>query len=103
MKRDIQKGQCTVTSLDAMLEKKLVDAFGGFSRDTMRKARTAVLSEIVEDAMWRDIREGRRTADSLGAMSEKELEEAYGVSRDTARKARRAVLSENVEELNRDK
>ena len=48
MRRDIRDGQRTVASLDALPEKNLVDAYGGFSRDTMRKARTAVLSEIVE-------------------------------------------------------
>ena len=48
MRRDIREGRRTVGSLSALLEKDLVDAYGGFSRDTMRKARTAVLSEIVE-------------------------------------------------------
>ena len=92
-----------MASLDALLEKDLVDAYGGFSRDTMRKARTAVLSEMVEDAMKRDLRESRRTADSLRTMREKELGETYGISSDIASKARTAVLSEIVEESNHDK
>jgi hypothetical protein len=50
MRRDIREGQRTMASLDALLEKDLVDAYGGFSRDTMRKARTAVLSEIVDES-----------------------------------------------------
>ena len=103
MRRDIREGQRTVSSIDALLEKDLVDAFGGFSRDTMRKARTAVLSEMVEDAMKRDLRESRRTADSLRTMREKELGETYGISSDIASKARTAVLSEIVEESNHDK
>jgi len=103
MRRDIREGQRTMASLDALLEKDLVDAYGGFSRDTMRKARTAVLSEMVEDAMKRDLRESRRTADSLRTMREKELGETYGISSDIASKARTAVLSEIVEEPNHDK
>jgi len=103
MRRDIREGQRTMASLDALLEKDLVDAYGGFSRDTMRKARTAVLSEMVEDAMKRDLRESRRTADSLRTMPEKELGETYGISSDIASKARTTVLSEIVEEPNHDK
>jgi hypothetical protein len=48
MRRDIREGQRTMASLDALFEKDLVDAYGGFSRDTMRRARTAVLSEFVD-------------------------------------------------------
>ena len=92
-----------MASIDVLLEKDLVDAYGGFSRDTMRKARTAVLSEMVEDAMKRDLRESRRTADSLRTMREKELGETYGISSDIASKARTAVLWEIVEESNHDK
>jgi len=103
MRRDIREGQHTMASLDALFEKDLVGAYGGFSRDTMRKARTAVLSEMVEDAMKRDLRESRRTADSLRTMRQKELRETYGVSSDIASKARTAVLSEFVEESNHDK
>jgi len=103
MRRDIREGQRTMASIDVLLEKDLVDAYGGFSRDTMRKARTAVLSEMVEDAMKRDLRESRRTADSLRTMREKELGETYGISSDIASKARTAVLSEIVEEPNHDK
>jgi len=47
MKRDIQEGKQTPDSLHDMLEKNLVEIYG-FSRDTMRKARAEVLSEIVE-------------------------------------------------------
>jgi len=103
MRRDIREGQRTMASIDVLLEKDLVDAYGGFSRDTMRKARTAVLSEMVEDAMKRDLRESRRTADSLRTMREKELGETYGISSDIASKARTAVLWEIVEESNHDK
>jgi hypothetical protein len=37
-----------VPSLGALSEKNLVHAYDGFSRDTMRKARAAVLSEFVD-------------------------------------------------------
>ena len=97
MSRDIREGRHTVASLDALLEKDLVNAYGGFCRETMRKARTAALLEFVEDAMKRDIREGRRTAASLRTMRERETGETYGVSPDIASKARTAVLSEIVE------
>src|SRR5262245_55719123 len=49
MKRDIQAGTFTDASLRAMLEKTLADKYG-VSRDTARKARDAVLSEIVENS-----------------------------------------------------
>jgi hypothetical protein len=103
MRRDIQERRQTVASLRAMREKELQDYGGGVSRDTGRKARAAVLSEIAEETMRRDIGEGRLTLTGLREMLEKELEERYGVSRDTARKARDVVLSEFVEESNRDK
>jgi hypothetical protein len=102
MRRDIEESRQTVASLRAMREKEL-QAYGGVSRDTGRKARAAILSEIAGETMKRDIREGRRTADSLRTMREKELGETYGVSSDIASKARTAVLSEIVEESNRDK
>jgi hypothetical protein len=44
---DIQEGKQTPDSLRDMLEKNLVEIYG-FSRDTVRKARAEVLSEIVE-------------------------------------------------------
>ena len=47
MRLDIQEGKQTPVSLRDMLEKKLVEIYG-FSRDTVRKARAEVLSEIVE-------------------------------------------------------
>ena len=103
MRRDIQERRQTVASLRAMREKELQDYGGGVSRDTGRKARAAVLSEIAEETMRRDIGEGRLTPTGLREMLEKELEERYGVSRDMARKARDVVLSEFVEESNRDK
>jgi hypothetical protein len=97
MRRDIEESRQTVASLRAMREKEL-QAYGGVSRDTGRKARAAILSEIAGETMKRDIREGRRTADSLRTMREKELGETYAVSSDIASKARTAVLSEIVEE-----
>jgi len=103
IRRDIQEGRQTVARLRAMREKELQEYGGGVSRDTGRKARAAVLSEIAEETMRRDIGEGRLTPTGLREMLEKELEERYGVSRDTARKARDVVLSEFVEESNRDK
>jgi hypothetical protein len=42
---DIQQGRCTATDLKEMLEKVLVERYG-VSRDTARRARAAVLSEI---------------------------------------------------------
>jgi hypothetical protein len=48
MRRDIRERRHTVPSLGALSEKNLVHAYGGFSRDTMRKARAAVLSEFVD-------------------------------------------------------
>jgi DNA-binding GntR family transcriptional regulator len=47
MRLDIQEGKQTPESLRDMLEKNLVEIYG-FSRDTVRKARAEVLSEIVE-------------------------------------------------------
>jgi hypothetical protein len=48
MRRDIQTGRHTATSLRGMLEKSLAETYG-VSRDTARRARAAVLSEIVEN------------------------------------------------------
>ena len=45
MRNDIQQGQFTVAQLDYMLEKNLATKYG-VSRDTARKARDAVLSEL---------------------------------------------------------
>jgi hypothetical protein len=49
MKRDVQTGNLTEASLRAMLEKNLAETYR-VSRDTARKARTTVLSEIVENS-----------------------------------------------------
>ena len=49
MRSDIQRGRRTVAELESMLEKNLSANYGGFSRDTARKARTAVLSEFAEN------------------------------------------------------
>jgi hypothetical protein len=49
MRGDILKGQQTSDGLQNMLEKKLAETYG-VSRDTARKARTAVLSEFVEES-----------------------------------------------------
>jgi hypothetical protein len=49
MRGDIRDGQRTAESLRAMLEKELETTYGA-SRDTARKARTAVLSEFVENS-----------------------------------------------------
>jgi Queuosine biosynthesis protein QueC len=46
MRGDIRDGKRTAESLNAMLEKELENTYGA-SRDTTRKARAAVLSEIV--------------------------------------------------------
>jgi hypothetical protein len=48
MRDDIQQGRRTVAELKSMLEKHLVGTYG-FSRDTVRKARNAVLSEFGEN------------------------------------------------------
>jgi DNA-binding GntR family transcriptional regulator len=48
MRSDIQRGRRTVAELESMLEKNL-SANYGVSRDTARKARTAVLSEFAEN------------------------------------------------------
>ena len=45
MRNDIQQGRLTVAELDNMLEKNLAAKYG-VSRDTARKARKAVLSEL---------------------------------------------------------
>jgi len=50
MRRDIQEGRQTVASLRAMREKELQAYGGGVSRDTGRKARDVVLSELVEES-----------------------------------------------------
>jgi hypothetical protein len=47
MRLDIQESKQTPDSLRDMLEKKLVENYG-CSRDTVRRARKLVLSEIVE-------------------------------------------------------
>ena len=49
MRGDIQEGRQTAESLREMLEKDLETTYG-VSRDTARKARTAVLSEFVENS-----------------------------------------------------
>jgi len=103
MRRDIEEGRQTVASLRAMREKELQAYGGGVSRDTGRKARAAILSEITKEVMKRDIREGRLTPAGLREMPENKLEERYGVSRDIACEARDEVLSEIVEESNHDK
>jgi hypothetical protein len=48
MRGDLQRVRYTKAGLQAMLEKELAVIYG-VSRDTARKARNAVLSEIVED------------------------------------------------------
>jgi DNA-binding GntR family transcriptional regulator len=45
MRNDIQQGRHTVAELENMLEKNLAAQYG-VSRDTVRKARRAVLSEL---------------------------------------------------------
>ena len=45
MRNDIQQGRLTVAQLEDMLEKNLATNYG-VSRDTARKARKAVLSEL---------------------------------------------------------
>ena len=47
MRRDIQEGRETFATLNDMREKDLVFSYG-FSRETVRTAREAVLSEIAE-------------------------------------------------------
>jgi hypothetical protein len=49
MRRDIHEGRETADTLKNMLEKNLASGYG-VSRDTARKARKAVLSEIVADS-----------------------------------------------------
>src|SRR6516165_4057800 len=49
MRRDIREGQRTMASLRAMREKELQAYGGGVSRDTGRKARAAILSEITKE------------------------------------------------------
>jgi hypothetical protein len=46
MRNDIREGRRTAAELEAMLEKTLPANYGGVSRDTARKARNAVLSEL---------------------------------------------------------
>jgi hypothetical protein len=46
MRNDIRAGRYTATELEAMTEKELCRNYGGVSRDTGRKARNAVLSEL---------------------------------------------------------
>jgi DNA-binding GntR family transcriptional regulator len=48
MRCDIREGRQTAAGFGAMLEKTLASTYG-VSRDTARKARIAVLSEIVEN------------------------------------------------------
>jgi DNA-binding GntR family transcriptional regulator len=54
MERDIQEGRQTADSLRTMLEKNLAGTYG-VSRDTARKARVTVLSELVENSNSRQI------------------------------------------------
>jgi hypothetical protein len=49
MRRDIESGQHTADSLHRTLEKTLAEVYG-VSRDTARRARTAILSEFVENS-----------------------------------------------------
>jgi hypothetical protein len=49
MRGDIRDGRQSASSLHAMLEKELAATYG-VSRDTARKARSAVLSEFVENS-----------------------------------------------------
>jgi hypothetical protein len=46
MRSDLQQRRLTVTQLEEMREKNLAARYGGVSRDTARKARNAVLSEL---------------------------------------------------------
>jgi Bacterial regulatory proteins, gntR family len=48
MRTDLREGRCNPATLGQMLEKELEQKYGA-SRDTVRKARNAVLSEIVEN------------------------------------------------------
>lgn len=50
MRRDIQEGRQTADALKNMFEKDLASSYG-VSRDTARRARNAVLSEIVEHSI----------------------------------------------------
>ncbi|MGO9047646.1 MAG: hypothetical protein ACLQFW_12280 [Xanthobacteraceae bacterium] len=50
MRRDVQEGRQTADALENMLEKDLASSYG-VSRDTARRARNAVLSEIVEHSI----------------------------------------------------
>jgi DNA-binding GntR family transcriptional regulator len=45
MRNDLQQGRITVAQLEDMLEKNLATKYG-ISRDTARRARNAVLSEL---------------------------------------------------------
>ena len=49
MKHDIRECRLTVAELRGMLEKAMAERYG-VSRDTARKARSAVLSEFVEES-----------------------------------------------------
>jgi len=49
MKHDIRERRLTVTKLRGMPEKAMAERYG-VSRDTARKARSAVLSEFVEES-----------------------------------------------------
>jgi hypothetical protein len=46
MRDDIRGGRLSAAELENLLEKELVDRYGGVSRDTARRARKAVLSEL---------------------------------------------------------
>lgn len=50
MRNDLQQGRHTVADLEHMLEKNLATNYG-VSRDTGRKARNAVLSELNSQQM----------------------------------------------------
>jgi hypothetical protein len=43
---DLAEGRLTVTDLEGMLQKKLAETYGGFSRDTVVKAKKAAVSEF---------------------------------------------------------
>jgi DNA-binding GntR family transcriptional regulator len=45
MRDDIQRGRLTIANLESMLEKNLAAKYG-VSRETARKARLAVMSEL---------------------------------------------------------
>jgi hypothetical protein len=46
MRADVLQGRLSMAKLRNMLEKELVERYGGVSRTVARKARDAVLSEL---------------------------------------------------------